>query len=1112
MTNVPAGADRRSAPFGPAEAFRLEHPSPIAPDWHRALTLEERVLSPLPPAPAEPGEIAHRRLARWKRQSPFDRDGWLARRLALDGIDESDLVRLLDETAESLRDRTGGEPAWGREIEAAYSAPLSSDAPLVSPEMPDRGTAAAFLDAVRPLVQRAHHRLETAAREIAGTGEVLFDPAEAVSLLWPAVEGTLLTMLARTLVLELHVARVHGRLQGETSEERFQSFAGMLRDPGFMLGLLREYPVLARRVVGTLDLWVEASRELLAHLAADGPVLRETFSPKRDPGRIAGLSGGGDVHRGGRAVVIVTFASGLKLVYKPRPLATDVHFQELLGWLDEHVGLPPFRKLRVLDRGDHGWVEFVEAGPCHSEAEVRRFHLRLGGLLALFYVLEATDFHFENLIAAGEQPVPIDLECLLHPRARSSGTFQPDLEIVGSFLGRSVVRVGLLPFRMEAGEEANAVDISGLAAVEGEMTPNPVLQWEKPGTDEMVAVRRRMPMTGGNNRPRLGDREVDTLEHTGSFVDGFTTMYRALARHRDELSRYLDRFADDPVRAVLRATRGYHLLWFESFHPDMLRDALDRDLFLDRLWVGLEDNSYLIPVVAFERRDLEEGDIPAFGSRPGSADLWSARGERVPGYFEEPALAAVRRKLAALSEEDLQRQTWLVRSAIATLVLRRETVPWPRYTAEEPAAEVALADLRERLLTQARGVGERLESLALRRDGGVTWMGVEFHHHRWSLVPLGEDLYMGTPGIALFLAHLGEATGEERFTRLARAALETLRGRLQHTAPAVTFIGAFQGWGGLAYALAQIAILWSDRSLWAEAEAMLERLPPLIEADQDLDLIAGAAGAIGGLLALWRAGAPRALEIAKLCGEHLLTRAEPVGGGLGWRSRIEADLPQTGFSHGAAGIGWALWELGQATGDGRFHDAALGAFRYEHGRYDAARNNWLDAGDAESGRVREHGELITAMAWCYGAPGVGLSRLPALASGEPFLRDDLEFALQATLERGFGYNHCLCHGDLGNLDFLLQARQALDRPDLDRAIARRTWSVLASMDREGWLCGTPVGIESPGLMNGLAGIGYGLLRLADPERVPSVLTLAGRAATPPPPGSGTARPDGGPRR
>ena len=39
----------------------------------------------------------------------------------------------------------------------------------------------------------------------------------------------------------------------------------------------------------------------------------------------------------------------------------------------------------------------------------------------------------------------------------------------------------------------------------------------------------------------------------------------------------------------------------------------------------------------------------------------------------------------------------------------------------------------------------------------------------------------------------------------------------------------------------------------------------------------------------------------------------------------------------------------------------------------------------------------------------------------------------------------------------------------------------------GWKCGLPQGHETPGLMMGLAGIGYGLLRLAWPERVPSVL-------------------------
>jgi lantibiotic modifying enzyme len=50
--------------------------------------------------------------------------------------------------------------------------------------------------------------------------------------------------------------------------------------------------------------------------------------------------------------------------------------------------------------------------------------------------------------------------------------------------------------------------------------------------------------------------------------------------------------------------------------------------------------------------------------------------------------------------------------------------------------------------------------------------------------------------------------------------------------------------------------------------------------------------------------------------------------------------------------------------------------------------------------------------------------------------------------------------------------------------------VLDSIDRHGWQCAGPGGVEMPGLMLGLAGIGYQMLRLADPDRVPSVLLLA----------------------
>jgi lantibiotic modifying enzyme len=50
--------------------------------------------------------------------------------------------------------------------------------------------------------------------------------------------------------------------------------------------------------------------------------------------------------------------------------------------------------------------------------------------------------------------------------------------------------------------------------------------------------------------------------------------------------------------------------------------------------------------------------------------------------------------------------------------------------------------------------------------------------------------------------------------------------------------------------------------------------------------------------------------------------------------------------------------------------------------------------------------------------------------------------------------------------------------------------LLDSIDTHGWVTGVPLGVETPGLMTGLAGIGYQLLRLAEPEKVPSVLLVA----------------------
>ena len=77
-----------------------------------------------------------------------------------------------------------------------------------------------------------------------------------------------------------------------------------------------------------------------------------------------------------------------------------------------------FAFLTILDRGDYGWVEYVEHRSCASDEEIRRYYRRTGNFLCLVYALNGSDFHFENMIADGEHPVPIDLETIYHHRAK----------------------------------------------------------------------------------------------------------------------------------------------------------------------------------------------------------------------------------------------------------------------------------------------------------------------------------------------------------------------------------------------------------------------------------------------------------------------------------------------------------------------------------------------------------------------------------------------------------------------------------------------------------------------------------------------------------------------
>ena len=994
----------------------------------------------------------------------------------------------------SVQERVA-QPAWLEALRQIWEAQgTARDVPLPVPDA--QNPAAVFFPILRPLLREGHRRLLGGIDALGQQYSSLpFDASAVAASLLVTLSRRLLAQASRVFALELQVAGALWRLEGTMPEARFDSFVQRLSQPDGLLPLLEEYPGLAHQLLPTIEQWVAANLEFLDRLCADWGQIRATFAPEDDPGPLVEVkSDAGDRHRGGRSVLLLTFASGWRLVYKPKSLAIDQHFQELLQWLNAHGAVPSFQTLNVLDRGTYGWSAFVAEGECDSPAAVQRFYERQGAYLALLYALEAVDLHFENLIAAGEHPMLVDLETLFHPRALLEAVLSAG-EPAFEALQQSVMRVGLLPEPIWGNEEGAGVNISGLGGQDGQLTPRALPQWEGAGTDQMRLRRAKQEIPASRNRPRLNGQPGDALAYRERILMGFERMHRLLMRHRDALrSEVLPRFAQDEIRFIARPTDLYARFLYDSFRPELLRDAPAHERHFDRLRLGIQWQPALARLIPAEQADMRQGDVPLFTTRPASRDLFTSQAEAIPAFFQASSLDLVGQRLSQLDEDDLTRQRAIIHAAFECL--ERDIPARARLVTSTQGKAARLTPAR--LVEGACALGDELAQTAIHDAGRAGWLGLtQMREREWTLQPAGWDVYDGLPGITLFLAHLGALTGEQRYQRLAEAALHNIRMLLKHPhkQEAMTSIGAFEGWGGLIYLFAHLGSLWKESALVQEAAELARLLPGLIDQGDDLDIMAGAAGCISALLSLYTvAPASDTLELAVRCGDHLLARAHPMPQGIGWKVPQQA-TPLTGFAHGNAGIALSLLRLAAVSGADRFHQTALAAMTYERSLFSPAKQNWLDlrtfGAQDQNSRASEEKEQHFAVAWCHGAPGIGLARLASLSYvDDAAIRQEIEDALQATQAHTREADYSPCHGIASHLETLLMASQVLGSAPYQEALEQRT-KLLLCRAHDLTTSTTDVSIkEPPGLMLGLAGIGYALLRVAAPERVPSILALA----------------------
>jgi lantibiotic modifying enzyme len=404
-------------------------------------------------------------------------------------------------------------------------------------------------------------------------------------------------------------------------------------------------------------------------------------------------------------------------------------------------------------------------------------------------------------------------------------------------------------------------------------------------------------------------------------------------------------------------------------------------------------------------------------------------------------------------------------------------------------------------LEAARSIGATIVGSAVWHGGRCNWVGAEPEERPPgsgvvypSYVALRGDLYGGTAGIGLFLAELAAAADEPQATRTAVGAFRHAFARVRELPPSIR-LSLYTGRVGVGLAAARAADVLGDEEL-RERAARIVAVPRSWWCESDeFDLIGGAAGSAVGLLALADAlDRPSLADHAALLGDALIERARKSDRGWSWPSPTtprEHDL--AGLSHGAAGVGFALLELWNATGEQRYRDGADEAFRYERSWFDEESRNWPDL--RESRGVAP--ALSYATLWCHGAPGIALSRLRAYElTGDATLQREAQVAVATTqrevdLWRVVGANYSLCHGLAGNAEILLDARAAFG-PQLaasERVAHAAAWDGIERYARPGaeWPCGAGEGV-TPSLFLGLAGIARFYLRLQDPS-LPSFLLV-----------------------
>lgn len=836
------------------------------------------------------------------------------------------------------------------------------------------------------------------------------------------------------------------------------------------------YPVLASLLFGLLEDAIDYLYTVILDFAADVESLRNEFSIPCD--KISAIEFGlGDPHGRGETVCRVEVGA-MPLVYKPRASQEALFFNRLLGELHEQTGAECFSiySPRIVSRGKHSWIEVIENLPCANLAEVELFYRKMGAQIAVIHALNGIDFHHENIIAHGSNPVMIDLECLFTASISDLLYDLPaDSALFKAFTStrHSVFSSGFVPFAQGSGN-----DLSGLTRQERFLSTGKSLVHEN-GFYHLRKINTEHCLQQ-KHLPLLADERKGLEHYKEAFLESFELSYDALMTHRQTVARMLELSAEQlSTRVLVKNTQRYADFIGLSRHPRFMQNMLDRELLLATLWKDLKDAYITIGIPRHEIMDLQRLSIPCFTMPLTSRYLVSAHGEKIETPQVRPPYESCLKKMDSLSLADKALQRTILETCL--FPKPNDLQPLNLTHTHTKTERSAPTDRLENIIK----IASRVEELAVTKAGAdIRWLSFHTHPttHKKYLSPMGNGLYSGIAGVGLFYLSLFKVSRTPHYLTCADRVLHSLAESFGYF-KSDSSVSAFHGLGSYIYLLLSRQQITGDQKYNDTLEDLLTRIIEVPPKDYDFDFLSGCCGAVT-LMANVYVLNPREDLLSAIRRMVDYIKSELIIEEGRFFRRNDQPVILTGLSHGLSGVLHALCKAYDVTYDRSLVPLAIEVFESENR---LTRDGfWLDLRDKEN-----PGHLTK---WCHGDGGILIARRQLLKSmGEVLdtstrqkVDEDISRCESNLWRHGLGSGYSLCHGDFGNLICLYDWYRDSGNHEGVTRVEKAFEQVTHNFFESNFLSSDQVPDIS--LLTGISGVGYALLYSVDPT-IPNILSL-----------------------